>query len=463
MKDLTQGKVGSSILNFSIPMLVGSVFYQLYNIINSIIVGKYIGSVALAAVGASFPIMFIMSAMIGGLGMGGSILISQYFGSKNYKEIKITSDTLHVAVLVGSLIFSIIPFIFSEQIFRVLSIPEEVLPSAVKYFDIVILTSTIPMFTTQAISATMRGIGNSKTPMYFMGGSLILNILLDLLFVLAFKWGIEAVAWSTGISTTFAWITLWYYMNKRENKMIHFSLNYRKWMFNWQNFYKSLKIGLPTGIQQTFVGLGAMALLSIVSPYGTAALAAYSAAGRVDMFVSMPSMNLAAALASFVGQNLGAGRMDRIQKGFRSTLLYSAIFCLTLSMVVVFFGNDIMGLFVARGSEHAIEIIDIGNSYLVIVTSFYIVFTSMFVINGVARGAGATFIPMLITILSLWIVRVPLAYILSDISGITGIWWSIPIGWIVGFTGSLVYYKSGKWKRHRIQPVPLDNESTTPI
>lgn len=449
MKDLTQGKAGKQILMFAVPMLIGNVFQQLYNVVDSIVVGKYIGSVALAAVGASFPILFTMSAMISGIAIGSSVLASQYFGAKNFRNVKITSDTLQIFLLVSSIILSLIFFALSRPLFILLGIPPEVLPDAVKYFDIIILTTTMPSFALFGMAAILRGVGNSKTPVYFIVSSLIINMILDLVFVLVFGWGIEGVAWATAIATVAAWLALWYHLNSKKENIIRFNINYKKWEFDWTNFGLSLKIGLPSGVQQTLVGLGSLALLSIVSPFGVPVLAAYTAAGRVDMFVSMPAMNLAAALSSFVGQNLGAGRLDRVKEGLRATLIYATIICVSLTMVVVFFGGEIMGLFTDISSPHYSEIIKIGREYLVIVTSFYVVFSTMFVINGVTRGAGATFVPMLITTLSLWVIRVPLAYLLSGYYGPSGIWWSIPIGWSVGLIGAIIYYKSGKWLLHR--------------
>lgn len=280
MKDLTQGKEGKQILLFAIPMFIGNIFQQLYNIVDSIVVGKFVGSVALAAVGASFPILFTLSALVAGITIGGSVLVSQYFGAKNLKKVKITSDTLQIFLLISSIILTIIFFIFSKPIFQFLSIPDEVLPDAVRYFDIVIVTTTLPSFMLFGISAILRGVGNSLTPIYFTIGSIILNMILDLLFVLVFNWGIEGVAWATGISSVLAWLALWYHLNKREENIIKFNLNWKKWEFDWDNFRLSLKIGLPSGVQQTLVGLGNMALLGIVSPFGVATLAAYTAAGR---------------------------------------------------------------------------------------------------------------------------------------------------------------------------------------
>jgi len=451
MKDLTQGNEGRQIILFAIPMIIGNIFQQLYNIVDSIVVGKFIGSVALAAVGSSFPILFTLSALVAGITIGGSVLVAQYFGAKNFHKVKVTSDTLQIFLLVSSAILSIIFFLLSRPIFRMLSIPEDVIPDAVRYFDIVILSTTLPSFMLFGIAAILRGVGNSLTPIYFTVGSIVMNIVLDLLFVLVFDWGIDGVAWATAISSIAAWIGLWWHLNKGKESIIRFNLNWRKWEFDWENFRLSLKIGLPSGIQQTLVGLGSMALLGIVSPFGVATLAAYTAAGRVDMFVSMPAMNLAAALSSFVGQNLGAERFDRIRNGLWATLKYSTSICIALTLIVIFFGEQIMYLFVESGSPHYREVIETGKEYLVIVTSFYILFSTMFVVNGVTRGAGATFVPMLITTLSLWIIRIPLAYFLSDIMGAQGIWWSIPAGWTIGCAGAIIYYNSGLWKKHRVK------------
>lgn len=252
MKDLTQGKEGKQILLFAIPMFIGNIFQQLYNIVDSIVVGKFVGSVALAAVGASFPILFTLSALVAGITIGGSVLVSQYFGAKNLKKVKITSDTLQIFLLISSIILTIIFFIFSKPIFQFLSIPDEVLPDAVRYFDIVIVTTTLPSFMLFGISAILRGVGNSLTPIYFTIGSIILNMILDLLFVLVFNWGIEGVACATGISSVLAWLALWYHLNKREENIIKFNLNWKKWEFDWDNFRLSLKIGLPSGVQQTY-------------------------------------------------------------------------------------------------------------------------------------------------------------------------------------------------------------------
>ncbi|MDD2565101.1 MAG: MATE family efflux transporter, partial [Salinivirgaceae bacterium] len=204
---------------------------------------------------------------------------------------------------------------------------------------------------------------------------------------------------------------------------------------------KSVKIGLPTGFQQTFVALGMVAIMGIVNGFGTDVIAAYTAAGRIDTIASMPAMSLATALSMFVGQNAGANRFDRIRRGLISTIIMSGIVSITVSIAAWAFGAQLIGMFTSEP-----EVIRIGTQYLVIVSSFYILFSTMFSITGVMRGAGATLIPMFITLFSLWIIRIPIAYFLSDIFGSKGIWWAIPVAWLFGMIGTSIYYKTGKWR-----------------
>ena len=226
----------------------------------------------------------------------------------------------------------------------------------------------------------------------------------------------------------------------RTNKV--FSITFRKMVFDKILFYKSVRIGLPTGFQQTFVAMGMAAVMGIVNGFGTDVIAAYTAAGRIDALASMPAMNFGAALSVFVGQNLGANRADRVRKGLMSTIFMAGLVSVLVSIVVWFFGAQLMRMFTTEP-----EVINVGVRYLVIVSSFYILFSTMFCYTGLLRGAGATLIPMFITLFSLWIIRIPLAYFLSDKLGSDGIWWAIPIAWLCGMIGSYIYYKTGNWKK----------------
>lgn len=438
MKDLTTGKEGRLILNFALPMLLGNVFQQLYNIVDSIIVGNFIGKEALAAVGASFPIIFTLISLIIGIASGTTIIIAQYFGAKDINRVKRAIDTLYIFLFFASILITLVGIRFSEPIFRLLQLPEEILPQAKSYMNVYML-GMVAFFGFNGTSAILRGLGDSKTPMYFLIISTFFNIAFDLLFVLVFKWGVVGVAIATIVSQSGAFVTAIIYLN-RYHQIMQFSL--LKLRFDRDIFKKSFRIGLPTGFQHTFVALGMMALFGIVNTFGTDVIAAYSVAGRIDSIAALPAMNFSAALATFVGQNLGANKLSRVKGGFHATLLMSSIISLSVTIAVILFGEFLMGLFTPDQ-----EVIRIGREYLVIVSSFYLILSALFTTGGVMRGAGDTLIPMFITLFSLWLIRIPLSYLLSKSMGETGIWWAVPIGWGLGFLISYSYYLTGRWKK----------------
>ncbi len=438
MKDLTIGKEGRLIFNFAVPMLIGNVFQQLYNIVDAAIVGNFLGKEALAAVGASFPIIFTLISLIIGIASGAMVVISQYFGAKDMEKVKRTIDTFYIFMFIAALIITAAGIYFSEDILRLMQLPEEILPQATTYLSIYLI-GIVSFFGFNGTSAILRGLGDSKTPLYFIIIATFSNIALDILFVVVFKWGISGVAFATVISQTGAFITTIIYLN-RYHEVI--KLKFRKLIFDWELFYKSLKIGLPAGLQHTIVALGMMALMGIVNTFGTNVIAGYSVAIRLDSLAIMPAMNFSAALATFVGQNLGANKQQRVKKGMLFTLLMSSAFSITIMAILLIWGKNLMNLFTSDT-----EVVRIGYEYLSIVSLFYIVFSIMFTLNGVLRGAGDTLIPMFITLLALWGVRIPAAYLLSRKFGEIGIWWAVPMGMVVGVVLTFIYYKTGRYKK----------------
>jgi len=441
MRDLTKGKESSLILKFAMPMLLGNIFQQLYNVVDSIIVGNFIGKEALAAVGASFPIIFAFLSLIIGIASGSTIVISQYFGAKEIEKVKRTIDTLFIFLFFASITISIIGIIFSEDIFRFLKLPEAVIPQAKVYFNIFI-GGVLVSFGFNGTSAVLRGLGDSKTPLYFLIVSTFFNIGFDLLFVLVFKWGIAGVAIATVLAQAGAFLTAVLYLNKK-HEIIRFS--FTKLIFDKEIFKKSIRIGLPTGIQQTFVAIGMTALIGIVNRFGTNVIAAYSVVMRIGSLATLPAMNFAQALGTFVGQNIGAKKMERVKTGLIATLKMSSLVSIAVSAFVLLGAPFLMNLF-----TNDPEVIRIGKEYLYIVGGFYVVFSAMFTIAGVMRGAGDTLIPMFFSLISLWVVRIPSAWFLSKELGEIGIWWSMPIGWGVGLTLSFIYYLTGNWKKKSV-------------
>lgn len=439
--DLTKGSESRKILLFALPMLLGNVFQQMYNVVDTIIVGKYIGKEALAAVGASFPVIFVLVSLLIGFSTGITILISQYFGARQYNNVHRATTTLFAFLMGSALLLGAAGYYFSDHIFQLIRLPKEVIPQASEYFRIY-CAGMVFMFGFNATSAILRGIGDSKTPLYFLMLSTLANILLDIYFVVGLDMGVRGAALATVISQGTVFLGAVLYLNKT-HEIISFRLKY--WVFDLEILLKGLKIGLPTGMQHSFVALGMTALFRIVNDFGTDTIAAYSAAVRIDSFAVMPAMSLSAALSTFVGQNLGANKPQRVKKGLQATLLIAIVTSIIISLTVIIFGNELMAVFTSDKN-----VINKGAEYLLIVGAFYIVFSAMFMFQAVLKGAGDTITTMIITLISLWLLRVPVAYLLSrEPTGLyeQGIWWGIPLSWIMALIATYVYYKTGRWKR----------------
>lgn len=431
MKDLTKGHEAKLLVLFTLPMLLGNVFQQLYNIVDSMVVGNWIGKQALAAVGQSFPVIFVSVALVMGFGMASNILIARYFGAKNLERVKAVMDTTITIMVVFSLITAVTGFFVSPLILRLMGTPLDVFEGANLYLKI-IFAGMPAMFGYNALGAIQRGLGDSKTPLYSLIISTIVNIGLDLLFVIAFGWGIAGVAIATVISQVVSLIWTVVYL-KKGNPYLEINLFALK--FDKAIFMDILKLGFPSGLQQGLVGAGLMALVGIVNQFGTNPAAAYAAASKLDAFAVMPAMNLSMALSTFTGQNLGAGKNDRVHRGLGWGLLLGLLIIGVISVALFFFGNLAVALFTKDP-----DVIRIGFEYLKIVSFAYIFQTVMFVFGGVVRGAGEVIFPLLMTILAMWVVRIPLALFLAPRMGTTGIWWAISSGFLVGMTGMIVYY-----------------------
>jgi len=454
MKDLTVGKESKLILMFALPMLLGNVFQQLYNVVDSAIVGNFLGKEALSAVGASFPIMFALVSLLIGFTSGSSVIISQYYGAKDMQKVKTAIDTTYIVLFFASIIISILGISTSYYIFKLTGLPEHIIPQAKIYIDIM-FAGTITMAGYNGTSGVLRGLGDSKTPLYFVIVSTLVNIGLVFLFVLGFGWGIAGTAAATVIAQGISFFLGIVYLH-RSNHIIRFSLKTIK--FDRKIFRQSLRIGLPTGFQQMFVALGAIMLFSIVNPFGTDTIAAFTVAGRIDSFALIPAMNFSFALSAFVGQNIGANKIDRVKAGLIATLKMTIVISLIFTAVSILFGRQIMNFF-----THDSEVIRIGYHYLVIVSLFYIAFAVMFTFTGIFRGAGDTLIPMFITLMALWLIRIPLSYLLSRHFGAVGIWWGIPIAWVIGTIFTFIYYKTGRWKNKSVVKHKFIEEVDEPL
>ncbi len=441
MKDLTTGNEGKLIFQFAAPMLIGNVFQQLFNVVDSFVVGNFVGKEALAAVGAAFPIIFVMVSMIIGIVTGTMIIISQYFGAGDLLKVRRAIDTMYIYSMLAGAVASVAGLIFSAPLLRLLGLPEELMPQATQYLRI-FMSGIVIFFGYNGTTAVLRGLGDSKTPLYFLIIATLLNIVLDLLFVAVLKMGVAGAAYATLIANGVAFGLAIIWVNKT-HKVLRIAI--RGLQFDREVFRQSIRIGLPTGIQHTLVAMGALALMGIVNTFGTDVIAGFSVASRLDALAIIPAMTFSQALSTFVGQNIGANRYDRVRAGLISTVRMSGIVTILTTVIILFSGNYLMRLF-----TDDTEVIRLGDQYLTIVSLFYIFFTLMFIYNGIMRGAGDTVWPMFFSLFSLWIIRVPIAYFLSREIGPSGIWWSIPASWIIGLALSFGYYKSGRWKKKTV-------------
>lgn len=455
MKDLTKGNETTQIIFFALPMLVGNIFQQFYNMVDSWVVGQFVGTTALAAVGASFPILFLMVALVMGFGMGANVLIAQYYGAKDMKKVRSVIDTTYIVLFWMGIGLTVIGLVGARPILILLRVPDDVMPQALTYLRI-IFAGLLFTFGYNAVGSILRGLGDSMTPLYMLIAATLLNVVLDLISVLVLHMGVAGVAWATIIAQGVSFIGSLIYLNRTHEFL---KTDFRHLEFDKDLFALSLKIGLPSGIQQALVAMGMMFMTAVVNGFGSIVMAGFSAASRIDSFVGMPSMNISMALSTFVGQNLGAGKPDRVKKGYRAALLIAMSITLLLMVVLLLFGKDLVAIFTSDAA-----VIDVGARYLTVIAPFYIAFTMMFITNGVIRGAGETIVPMLSTLFAMWLVRVPSAVLFSSLWGEIGIWWAMPTGWLFGMLIAYSYYKTGRWKNKVVvkskpsQPAQVDAE-----
>lgn len=447
--NFTTGNPSRQLFWFALPLLLGNLFQQFYNIVDSAVVGRLIGKDALGAVGASYPVIFAIISLIAGIAGGFTVVISQYFGAKQFDKVKATITTMYFFVFLFGALASLFALVYSERIFLLLDLPTHLLDKATTYFNIY-MSGLVLFFGYAATTAILRGLGDSKTPLYFMIFSTLLNITLDLFFVYVLGFGVAGVAYATIIAQGVALIAISFYVH---HKNVHLRISWSTIRFDFDIFKKAIRIGLPSGIQMVAVSVGMVVISRLVNGFGTEVIAAYSVAMRIDSLAVMPAMAYSQAVATFTGQNIGAGLFSRVMKGYKTGLFQSLIVCIIMTTVIILFGESLMRIF----TDDA-EIIRIGKEYLVIVSSFYALFVILFNSNGVLRGAGDTLIPMFITIVALWVVRIPVAYYLADFWAERGVWWSVPAGWVVGAVFSTLYFFSGKWKTKGVVKHKEDRE-----
>jgi putative MATE family efflux protein len=421
-KDMTQGSSTKILITFTVPMILGNIFQQLYNTTDAIIVGKYIGKNALAAVGVATPMISIATFFIYGLCIGTSILMSQLFGSKKYYDLKQEVSTALIAGTLLSAVISIVCIFLSKYFLILFDTPSDILKDAEVYLKIV-FGGLIFSFLYNFYSGALRAIGNSKTPLIFLIISCILNGILDIIFIVILEFGVAASAVSTVLAQGIAAILCMAYVYI---KIPTIKIKPKELVLNKSLLGQTIKYSWVAALQQTSLFLGRLLIQGIVNPFGTSAIASYNSVTRVDSFMLAPADSFAAAMSTYSAQNKGAGKNHRIIEGYKNANKIIAIYSIVTTLIVFFSAENIIRLFIS-GSET--EVITIGVDYLHKMSIFYILAGFGNILQGLFRGVGKLKIPLISTTLSIS-VRVLLSYILAPYFGISSVSYGIAAGWI---------------------------------
>lgn len=428
-KDLTQGSVTGTMVLFALPMILGNLLQQCYNIADTLIVGHFLGAGALAAVGSAYSLMTFLTSILIGLCMGSGSVFSMHFGRRDYPSLRGSLRESFLFIGAVTLLMNALVLLLVDEILHALQVPQEIYDQMREYV-VIIFFGIFFVFLYNYFSFALKSVGNSVTPLYFLGVSAVLNIGLDLLFVTVLNRGIAGAAEATVLSQMVSGLGLGIYTWVKEP-----SLRPK----GHGNLKEILRFSTAACIQQSVMNFGILMIQGLVNSFGTAVMAAFAAAVKIDSFAYMPAQEFGNAFSLFTSQNHGAGQQERVRKGTVSAVKLSALFCIAVSVLVWLTAPLLMRIFI-DGSET--EIIAIGTGYLHIEGAFYFGIGILFLLYGYFRGIGRPEMSIVLTVISLG-TRVALAYALSPRFGVNAIWWSIPIGWVLADVVGLLAIRGG--------------------
>ncbi|MBE5776329.1 MAG: MATE family efflux transporter [Clostridiales bacterium] len=444
-QDMTVGRPMSNILAFSVPLLIGNLAQQLYNTVDSIVVGQYVGDAALAAVGASGPILNLLLLLFMGISTGAGILVSQYFGAKKKAELTGTVGTCLALTFIAGIVMMAVGPLLSGPLMRLLDTPPDVYDMAVSYLRIIFLGMLGSGFY-NIVSGVLRGMGDSVTPLLFLMLACLLNIVLDLLFVVVFAMGVAGVAWATIIAQAVSAVfCLWRLTHIKDTLVLT-----RKSLIPDKMMTRQIvRLGLPSGLTQAIFSMAAIVVQALTNSFGTTVMACSIVVMRVDGFAMMPNFTFGMAMTTFVGQNVGARKMDRVKAGVKDGVKLALIVSTCLTLCILFFGKYLMRMF-----TNTEELVDLGVHMMRILAVGYIAMSVTQCLSGVMRGAGDTMTPMWVSILTTVAIRVPIAYTWAFLSrseqmpqgNPDAIFGSLLISWVLGAVITALCYKRGKWR-----------------
>lgn len=440
-KDLTVGKSSTVLWQFCLPLFGSIIFQQLYNIADSFVAGKFVGENALAAVGNSYEVTLIFIAFAFGCNIGCSVIVSQLFGAKEYKDLKTAVYTTLISGGVLCVLLMAVGLIFCTDLLTLINTPEAVMADSKLYLDIYIFGLPFVFFYNIA-TGIFSALGDSKTPFIFLVCSSLSNIGVDILFVTAFNMGVSGVAWATFICQGVSCVLAMLFVFRR---LATIKTQEKPAAFSWNLFKRIAVVAVPSILQQSFISVGNIIIQGIINNFGASVMAGYSASIKLNNLVITSLTTLGNGISNFTAQNLGAGKLKRVSEGFRAGLKLVWLLCIPLTLLYLFAGNYLVYVFMDNPTGTAM---DVGVEILRILSPFYFVVSAKLAADGVLRGAGMMKKFMIATFTDL-ILRVVLAEVLSRIPelGATGIWLAWPIGWTVAMVISILFYRTGSWRK----------------
>lgn len=443
MKDMTEGKPLKLIVNFAIPMLIGNIFQQIYNVVDTMVVGRFLGEEALAGVGSTGSLNGFLLALVWGLCSGAGLIIAQCYGSKDFKKLKEAVIALVWVAFLFTILLAAIGLIGMRTFLRWLSVPDSCIEYSVSYLKIIYALVGGSVIYNGAASV-LRSVGDSKTPLYALIASALTNTVLDVVFVLFFNLGVEGVAYATVISQHLSAVIAMFFLLRKRKEL---GLTDIDWKPNWPEMGQIFKTGFPSAFQSSMISLGGMSVQRLINSYGATVMAAYIAANKVDSVAIQVIVSIGTSLSVFTGQNIGGNRYDRIKEGLRKTLALMVGSAITIAVLVFTFRYQLIALFL--GSDASEEAFKVGTTYLTIIGVAYVIAGIMQSYQNVIRGAGDVNTCMVAGLTELS-GKIIFAYLLSHFIGSTGIWIATPISWSCGCIVPLVRYYSGKWKLKKL-------------
>ena len=433
--NLTQGGITGTLLRFTLPMMAGALLQQCYNIADTLIVGQFVGPEALAAVGSAYTLMVFLCSILLGLSLGSSTVFSQQYGRGSLSALRHSTWVSFVLILAITVVLNVAAFLALDPILRFLQVPAEVYPLMRDYLWI-IFWGILFTFIYNFYAALLRAVGDSVTPLWFLSLSVVLNIGLDLFFILSLDWGIEGAAAATVIAQGAAALGIVIYTYRKRPEL---KIRRNEIYLDRATLKEITEFSTLTCVQQSVMNLGILMVQGLVNSFGTVVMAAFAAAVKIDAFAYMPVQEFGNSFSTFVAQNFGARKRQRIRRGIRQALLITCLFSLAVSLLIFLFAEPLMLIFV---KPDEVEILRIGAQYLRIEGAFYALIGILFLLYGYYRSVRMPGMSVILTVLSLG-TRVALSYILASLPavGVTGIWWSIPIGWFIADLVGIVYYK----------------------